>query len=102
METICDKVGQMPSGAVNLLVIYAPGAAENHLVEAATELRTMAERKVEDYFTRRSFRDAKTFIRQFQNLSAIVLKTTATFIWVNSVAKKPAPDDALKALRKTL
>jgi hypothetical protein len=101
MESICDKVGQMPSGAVNVLVIDAPGAESDQLIEAATSLRALAERKVEDYFTRRGFPDVRTFIRQFQNLSAIILKATNTFIWTNSLAKKPVPDDLLKALRKT-
>jgi len=101
MESICNKVGQMPAGAVNVLVIYAPGADSSHLVDAAASLRALAERKVEDYFTRRGFRDARAFVRQFQNLSAIILKSTAAFIWTNSLAKKPVPDDLMKALRRT-
>lgn len=101
MESICDKVGQMPGGVVNVVVIYAPGATSNQLVESATSLRALAERKVEEYFTRRGFQDARAFIRQFQNLSAIILKTGVTFIWTNSLAKKPVPDDLLKALRRT-
>ena len=101
MESICDKVGQMPGGVVNVVVIYAPGATSDQLVEATTNLRGLAERKVEAYFTRRGFQDARAFIRQFQNLSAIVLKASATFFLTNSLAKKPVPDDLLKALRKT-
>lgn len=101
MESICDKVGQMPGGMVNIAVIYAPGAHGDQLAEAAASLRALAERKVEDYFTRRGFPDARAFIRQFQNLSAVVLKAGVTFIWTNSLAKKPVPDDLLKALRST-
>jgi hypothetical protein len=101
MESICDKVGQMPGGVVNVVVIYAPGAEGDHLVEAASSLRALAERKVEEYFTRRGFPDARAFIRQFHNLSAVVLKADATFIWANSLAKKPVPDDLLKALHRT-
>jgi hypothetical protein len=100
METLCDKVGQMQPGVVNVLVIYAPNASGDHMVAAATDLRALAERKVEDYFTKRGFRDARTFIRQFQNLSAVILKTTAAFIWANSLAKKPLPDDLRKALQR--
>jgi hypothetical protein len=101
MDSICDKVGQMPSGVVNVVVIYAPGATSDHLVEAATTLRALAEQKVEAYFTRRGFQDARAFIRQFQNLSAVILKSGVTLIWTNSLAKKPVPDELLKALRKT-
>lgn len=101
MESICDKVGQMPAGAINVLVIFAPGAEDGQLAEAAASLRTLAESKTEAYFVRRGFRDARAFIRQFQNLSAIVLKSGVPAFWPNSLAKKTVPNDLAKALRKT-
>ncbi len=100
METLCDKVGQMPTGEVNVLVIYAPDADRDDLVAAANNVRLLSERKDEDYFTRRGFKDARTFIRQFQNLGAVVLKTASVFIWTNSLAKKPLPNDLHKALQR--
>ena len=100
MESLCDKVGQMPAGVMNVLVIYAPGATDQHLTEAAAALRMQAERRMEDYFVRRGFRDARAFIRQFQNLSAVVLKASPVVIWPNSLAKKPLQEDVRKALSR--
>ncbi len=102
METICDKVGQMPAGMLNVLMIHAPEADSDSLVEAATRLRLLAERKQEDYFTRRGFRDARDFIRQYHNLSAVSLKSGTVSLWPNPLAKKPLPDDVRKTLQKTL
>lgn len=102
METLCDKVGQMPAGIFNVLVIHAQEADSGSLVEAATRLRLLAERKQEDFFTRRRFKDARDFIRQYQNLSGVGLKSATVSLWANPLAKKPLPDDLRKTLQKTL
>ena len=102
MESLCDKVGQMIANDLNLLVIYAPGTQHDDLVEAATTLRGLAERKEEEFFVRRRFKDAREFIRQYQNLSAVALKASATCVWDNPLAKKPLPNDLRNTLQKTL
>lgn len=101
-ESLCDKVGQMVNNDLNLLVIYAPEANSGHLVEAATNLRSLAERKQEEFFTRRRFKDAREFIRQYQNVSAVGLKTAGVFLWDNPLAKKPLPDNLRKTLQRVL
>ena len=102
METLCEKAGQMMSNDFNLLVIYAPAVTGDHLVEAATKLRALAERKDDDFFIRRRFKNAKDFIRQYQHLGAVGLKASRLFLWDNPLSKKPLPDDLRKTLQKTL
>jgi hypothetical protein len=102
VESLCDKVGQMVNNSLNLLVIYAPETNINHLVEGATTLRGLAEHKDEEFFIRRRFKDARDFIRQYQNLSAVGLKSSSVFVWDNPLAKKPLPDDLRKTLQRVL
>ncbi len=73
MEILCVKVGQMSVGMLNLLVIYAEGTDGEGLDEAGKTLRSLAEHKDEVFFTRRRFKNARDFLRQYQNLSATAL-----------------------------
>ncbi len=102
MESLCDKVGQMLAGSINVLVIYAQETDKNSLAEAVATLRALAERKQEDFFIRRGFKNARDFARQYQNLSGVGLKASTVFIWDNPLAKKPLSDDLRKTLQKTL
>ncbi|MFN8375719.1 MAG: hypothetical protein U0694_22965, partial [Anaerolineae bacterium] len=64
MAVLCDKVGQMPPGIVNLLWLTGERAlAEAELSQAANTLRLRAEHKAEDFFTRRGFDSAADFLR---------------------------------------
>ena len=101
-ESLCDKVGQMVNNSLNMLVIHAPDADGDSLVAAATALRLLAERKEEEFFVRRRFKDAREFIRQYQNLSAVGLKAADVFLWENPLAKKPLPDDLRRTLQRVL
>ena len=102
MTVLCDKVGQMPPGIVNLLWMNAEqDVAETDLIGATTELRQRAERKVEEYFTRRGFKNAADFLKQYQQLSGIVLRQEGgSIIWLNSLARHKAASEIVTAIRK--
>jgi hypothetical protein len=102
MAVLCDKVGQMPTGIINFLWMSAEqGIAETDLTSATTDLRQRAERKVEEYFTRRGFKSAADFLKQYQQLSGIVLRQEGgSIIWMNSLARHKAPSEIGTAIRK--
>ncbi|MBL8130773.1 MAG: hypothetical protein JNL42_02860 [Anaerolineae bacterium] len=102
MAVLCDKVGQMPPSLVNLLWLTADhDLSEAELTQAAGALRLLAERKVEDYFTRRGFENAADFLRQYQKLSGIVLRAPeGRAVWLNPLARHKAPPDLVAALRR--
>ncbi|MBK8022413.1 MAG: hypothetical protein IPK19_13555 [Chloroflexi bacterium] len=102
MAVLCDKVGQMPPSVINLLWLTSDGGlAEDDLARAAATLRQLAERKVEDFFTRRGFENAAEFLRQYQKLSGIVLRAPAGItVWLNPLAKHKPPADLVAAVRR--
>ena len=102
MTVICDKVGQMPPSIINLLWLSAErDLTETDLIGATTTLRSLAERKAEDFFTRRGFKSAADFLKQFRQLSGIVLRQSDdTVIWLNSLAKHKPPPDLITALQR--
>jgi hypothetical protein len=97
---VCDKVGQLPPSVVNVLYIGGSLNAEEALSQAMTSLRLLAERKEEPFFTRRGFKDAATFLRQFQRLSAILLPGDSLTLWQNGLARHPLPNALKNALLK--
>jgi len=100
MAVLCDKVKQMPPGIINLLWLTAERAiSEDDLIRAAVTLRQLAERKVEDFFTRRGFENATDFLKQYQHLSAIVLhESGSNILWLNSLARHKLPPEILRAV----
>jgi hypothetical protein len=100
MTVLCDKVGQMPPGIVNFLWMAAD-LTEADVKEAAAALCQMAERK-DEFFTRRGFKNAGEFLKQYQYLSGIILSPSGE-VWLNPLARhKPSPEivTALKRLSK--
>lgn len=114
MAVLCDKVGQMPPGIPNLLWLVAQSQqAENQAVDrelseadlarAAATLRQLAERKVEDYFTRRGFTSAAGFLKQYRQLSGIVLCPSGeSMVWLNPLARHKAPPEIVMAIQRLL
>lgn len=102
MTVLCDKVGQMPPSFVNILWLTAERAlSEADLTQAATTLRLMAERKNEDYFTRRGYKNAADFLRQYRQLSGIILRQAGgNIVWLNPLARHQAPPAMVTALRR--
>ncbi len=102
MAVLCDKVGQMPSGIINLLWLIAERElSEADLTRAVTTLRQLAERKTEDFFTRRGFESAAGFLKQYRQLGAIVLHQSGeNVIWLNSLAQRKTPPEIVNALKR--
>ncbi|MCC6804085.1 MAG: hypothetical protein IT319_14480 [Anaerolineae bacterium] len=102
MAVLCDKAGQMPPSIVNLLWLTADGIlTEADLSSAAAALRQLAERKVEDFFTRRGFASAADFLRQYRQLSGVVLYQPGTVtVWLNPLARHKAPPEIVTAIER--
>ena len=102
MAVLCDKVGQMPPSIVNLLWLIAEREiSEADLTLAATTLRQLADRKAEDFFTRRGFANAADFLKQYRQLSGIVLRQSGeNVLWLNSLSRHKIPPDLVTALQR--
>jgi hypothetical protein len=100
-DVICDKLDQLPPSIANLLLVAsdAATAGDFNVARAMAELRTVAERKDDDFFTRRGLASARDYLRKLQRLSAIVYRTdwdspdAQSLPWINSQAKHPLPHD---------
>lgn len=102
MAVLCDKVGQMPPGIVNILwLITERDVSEEDLTRAVVTLRQLAERKVEEFFTRRGFKNAADFLKQYSQLSGIILRQSGgSVLWLNPLARHKVPPDILNALQR--
>jgi hypothetical protein len=102
MAVLCDKVGQMPPSIVNLLWLTAEREIpEADLTRAVMTLRQLAERKAEDFFTRRGFESAAHFLRQYHQLSGIVLRQSGqNVLWLNTLARHKAPREIVTAIQR--
>ena len=97
-----DKVRQMPPSIVNLLWLSSDGpAAEDDLSAAATALRQLAERKADDFFTRRGYESASDFQRAYVRLSGVIWRWTGEpVVWLNPLARHKAPPEIITAIRR--
>lgn len=102
MAVLCDKVGQMPPSSVNLLWLIAEREiSEADLARAVMTLRQLAERKAEDFFTRRGFESAADFLKQYRQLSGIVLRQSGeNALWLNSLARHKVPPEIVTAIQR--
>jgi hypothetical protein len=108
-DAICAKLGQLQSGAINVIVVGADNDSDTALDPAVvlTSLRNRAERKDDDYFQRRDFRDSRDFLRHFQRLSAVIYRTewmrpeaSNTQHWSNLPARHPLPPELRRILAR--
>jgi hypothetical protein len=102
VAVLADKAGQMPPSIVNLLwLIVDEPIGESDLAAAMTTLRQLAERKTEEFFTRRGFESAADFLGRYRRISAVVLRRPEEIIiWPNPIARHPAPPALAAALRR--
>lgn len=102
MAVLCSKVGQMPPGIVNLLwLIGEEELSEADMISATVRLRQLAEHKVEDFFTRRGFLNAAAFLKQYRQLSGIILaQPDRQIVWLNPLARHKAPPDVVNAIQR--
>ncbi len=99
---LVDKARQMPPSIVNLLWLSGDGpAAESDLSAATTALRQLAERKADDFFTRRGYESAADFQRAYARLSGVVWRGTGEpVVWLNAPARHKAPPEIVNAIRR--
>lgn len=102
MAVLCDKVGQMPPSIVNLLwLIGEDEISAADLTQAGKTLRQLAERKTEDFFRRRGFESAADFLKQYAQLSGIVVcQSGANEVWLNPLARHKAPSEIVTAIQR--
>jgi hypothetical protein len=106
-EVICEKLRQMPPGAINVLLVGVDAGASVELDPAATMKRFIqrAEAKQDDFFIQRGFRDARDFLRALQRLSGVLLRanwddaSASSVLWLSPQARHPLPADVRKLLR---
>ena len=102
MAVLSDKVGQMPPSIANLLWLTAErGISEADLTHAVTTLRQLADRKAEDFFRRRGFESAADFLKQYRQLSGIVVhRSGENVVWLNSIARHKVPPEIVTAIQR--
>jgi hypothetical protein len=81
VNTLCVKLQQLPPSMINVLVLAADDASyggdelSSGLETGLRLLQERAERKDDEFFTRRGFLGARDFLRHYGRLSAIRLVT---------------------------
>ncbi len=102
IAVVYDKVGQMPPSIVNLLWLIAEhDISEADLIEAVMTLRQLAEDKTEEYFTRRGFKSAGDFLKQYRRLSCIILRQSGeNIVWLNPITRHQPLSQIISALQR--
>jgi hypothetical protein len=106
-STLCDKLGQLPPSAANLVTLV--GDQPHHALEAVEAaiqlLRRHAAQQDESYFVRHGLDGVRHFHRQHMRLSGILLyslqrNTPPTIaLWLNAQAKHTLPPALQNLLR---
>jgi len=95
---ICAKLGQLPPGAINVLVLAGTDSlAALDIAQVMKDLKQRAERRDQAYFTHRGFTSARAFITTSHRLSAILLPDGD--LWLNPEAARPLPSSVATTLR---
>jgi hypothetical protein len=102
--TLCAKLAQLPPSMMNVLVVSADGAphGEDDLAAALRLLHERAERKDDEFFTRRGFLGVRDFHRYYGRLSAIRLVAPGAppVLRLQPQARHPLPGDLANILRR--
>lgn len=109
-DAICAKLGQLQPAAINVIAVGVDTQVADVAIDptnALAALRNRAERKDEEFFQRRNFRDSRDFLRQFQRLSAVLcranwmrLEDDEAQLWTNPLARHPLPPELRRALAR--
>jgi hypothetical protein len=99
---IMDKARQMPPGIINLLWLVGERTIlEEDLNRTVTALRQAVEGKDDDFFTRRGFAVTGDFLRQYRQLSGIVVAHPDRHsVWLNSFARHKIPAEIKTAIER--
>ena len=96
INSVCDKLGQMPPSVINVLTLVADGQTygPNDLGMTMGILKDRVAQRDEDFFVRRGFLGSRDYQRQLQRLSAILVRSRASggydnpsLLWTNPEAK---------------
>ncbi len=99
-NALSAKLGQMQSGAINVLALFAEGDVygEADIVATTRALLRRASGKEEAYFAWHGFSGSRDFLHRYQRLSGILLVAgsrqaagTHTVLWENNQARQPIP-----------
>jgi len=108
-DIICSKLGQMPAGMMNLLVIMADSQAicELDVASALKRLKLRAEQKDPRLYQRHRFRNPADFFKYYQRLSGLLVRSAGDdppgkcpLLWLNSQAKHSLPRPICHSLER--
>ncbi len=109
LNTIGDKLAQMPAGAINVLVLVADRAATGgdapDLLGAMKQVQERIMARDDAFFVGRGFGGMRDFVRASQRLSAVVLRTeqpAAAVLWRNPAARHMLPPAIATLLQRCL
>ena len=106
-EIVCSKLGQFPSGAVNVLLVGTSMPTEQCCMAetAILELSRLAQSRADALFQRYGLLGAGEYARQLVRLSGVVQVTHwdpagegRLYLWTNPVARNVLPTDLARAL----
>lgn len=102
MSVLCEKIGQLPPGIINLLWLTSEREiALPELQRALQMLQQFAEQRDQEFFTRRGFHSIAEFNKQFQRLSGILLHdANNNALWQNVNARHPLPREITTTLER--
>jgi hypothetical protein len=94
LRLLLYKLGQMQPGMPNLLVIHT--RQEMDLNKLMQEIKTRAERKDLSFYEVSRYPNPAAFYKDFLRLSAILLWTADTQLWINKQAKPGLDEKVLR------
>jgi hypothetical protein len=109
MDTVCDKLGQMRPGMINILAVAIDGRLFSALEidQAMAQLKGRAEHKDAALFGRYGYVKPADFFKQYLRLSAILIRPTgqpqekpAIILWLNNQTKHPLPRPVQNILQR--
>lgn len=108
-EMVCSKLGQMQAGTPNVLVVFIHSStlSQIDIAKAMALIKQRAEQRDQRLFAWYAFRTPADFFRQYERLSAVVLRTAwddqapaTPIVWNNRQAKHRLPDRIQNLLRQ--
>jgi hypothetical protein len=104
VNMLCGKLGQLPPGIPNILVVAAEDTTYTSadLAGAVRLLQDRVEHRDEEFFIRRGFRDRSDFLKQYSRLSGVRLLAAgaAPTLWPYPQARHPLPPELATIFRK--
>ena len=103
-RTLCDKIGQLPTSMINVLVLgtETPATAARVLAEATGWLEEHAADGNDASFRERGFTGTRDFLRHYRRLSGVVWVdqdgAPPAQLWSNRSARHPLPAELARAL----